>query len=158
VTQQLGVGRQIFRFLQSDALSGYSLSSKLHSLKMNIPSDEGVSVLGNSKPNYPGSGRTGDKYMFRSKNLLDTISQEQSGVFYFEDLNYQELNFLLNFSEFKVLPEMLDIHNKLIGTLRWSYRYNPLHRRSLYNSHKLTESKKLLSAGFFDTQSLSNNL
>jgi hypothetical protein len=46
----------------------------------------------------------------------------------------------------------------MINSLRWSYRYNNLHRRSILNSHKLTGAKRLLSSGYFDSSSTSNNL
>jgi hypothetical protein len=46
----------------------------------------------------------------------------------------------------------------MINTLRWSYRYNNLHRRTMYNSHKLTEVKTLISAGYFDLASTTSNV
>jgi hypothetical protein len=86
------------------------------------------------------------------------LDSDLVGSFYLNSLSYQDLNYLLNIKGLETLSNVLHDQTLLVGSLRWSYRYNTLHRRSIYNSHKLTESKKLISAGFFDSSSMDNNL
>jgi hypothetical protein len=65
-------------------------------------------------------------------------------------MDFKVINFFSKNKEFINFNTNLTDQLSVINSIRWSYRYSNLHRRSIYNSHKLTESKKLLSSGFFD--------
>lgn len=81
-----------------------------------------------------------------------------SNYFYINNLEFKKVNFLLKTPELLNFSVNLTEQLNTINTLRWSYRYSNLHRRTMYNSHKLTESKKLLSSGFFDINITKENL
>jgi hypothetical protein len=87
-----------------------------------------------------------------------TLISNDSNYFYLTSLDFKKINFFLT------NPELINfntqIYNQiyLINNLRWSYRYSNLHRRIIFNSHKLTESKKLISSGFFDNNITNVNL
>jgi hypothetical protein len=81
-----------------------------------------------------------------------------NGSFYLTSLSFQKLSNLTTQPELLNLSNNLTTQDQMINTLRWSYRYNNLHRRSMYNSHKLTEVKTLISAGYFDLASTSSNV
>lgn len=95
--------------------------------------------------------------LFTPLTIYSTNST-QSQYFYFTNTTYQHLNLWLKESELINLSTNLNWQGQVSNSLRWAYRYNNLHRRSIYNSHKLTESKKLLSGGYFDSSSTLNNL
>jgi hypothetical protein len=95
---------------------------------------------------------------FSTNALLVNQGNSLKGQFYISNLSYQKLNFLSANPELMNLTASLQTQNQLINNLRWSYRYNILHRRTMHNSHKITESKKLLSAGYFDLSSTSSNV
>ena len=87
-----------------------------------------------------------------------TSSKVKGSYFYLTNFSYQDLNLWLKEKELLNLTQNVTRQGDTANTLRWAYRYNNLHRRSIYNSHKLTEAKKLLSAGYFDSSSSQNNL
>lgn len=87
-----------------------------------------------------------------------TSSKVKGSYFYLTNFSYQDLNLWLKEKELLNLTQNVTRQGNVVNTLRWAYRYNNLHRRSIYNSHKLTEAKKLLSAGYFDSSSSQNNL
>lgn len=81
-----------------------------------------------------------------------------NGFFYAAKLDYSSINTILHSLKLAPLPSIIGDQGSLISSLRWSYRYNLLHRRSMYHSHKLTSSKKLISGGFFDSTATTSNL
>jgi hypothetical protein len=78
--------------------------------------------------------------------------------FYIPQGDFQRLNLL------SLLKETFNIHHSLshqtsaLNLLRWAYKYNILHRRSIHNSHKLTSVKRLLSLGYFDFNIVDRNI
>ena len=103
------------------------------------------------------SSRSKKKNLFTPLTINNSDST-QSQYFYFTNVTYQNLNLWLKDAELINLSTNLHWQGQVSNSLRWAYRYNNLHRRSIYNSHKLTESKKLLSGGYFDSSSTLNNL
>ena len=103
------------------------------------------------------SSRSKKKNLFTPLTIHNSDST-QSQYFYFTNVTYQNLNLWLKDAELVNLSTNLHWQGQVSNSLRWAYRYNNLHRRSIYNSHKLTESKKLLSGGYFDSSSTLNNL
>ena len=88
----------------------------------------------------------------------DSVSSNLEGSFYLPSLSFQKLSLLTSQPELMNLSQNLTTQDQMINTLRWSYRYNNLHRRTMYNSHKLTEVKTLISAGYFDMSSTTGNV
>lgn len=80
------------------------------------------------------------------------------GEFYSSNFNYQHVNFISSLPEIWHFNLQLAAQGELVNSLRWSYRYSNLHRRTMFNSHKLTEVKKLLSIGYFDSTSTKLNI
>lgn len=97
-------------------------------------------------------------YKYLPNTTTTMRGQNLSNFFYLPNLSFKELNYLAT------IPELLNINISikdqvdLINLLRWSYRYSNIHRRTMFNSHKITESKKLLSSGFFDINLPNENL
>ena len=89
-----------------------------------------------------------------SQNLNNSLNSN----FYVNNLNFQNLNYLLNQPELFMVNLSLNNQISLFNTLRWSYRYSTIHRRTMYNSHKITEVKKLLNNGFFHSDLSDSNL
>lgn len=87
-----------------------------------------------------------------------TFKTDSGDNFYFADLDYQTLNELALFQELPLTSLSVVQQGNAAKILRWSYRYNLLHRKTMINSHKLTSAKKLLGPGFFDSTSSRNNL
>jgi hypothetical protein len=87
-----------------------------------------------------------------------TSSKVKGSNFYLTKFSYQDLNLWLKEKELLNLSQLVTRQGDTTNSLRWAYRYNSLHRRSIQQSHKLTEAKKLLSAGYFDSSSTQNNL
>jgi len=99
--------------------------------------------------------------IFKAKNFLCVNTKDESNLnknFYLTTLTFQKLNFLTQNKELVNVTNLLGQKLTYINSLRWSYRYNILHRHTMINSHKLTESKKLISLGFFDIDMTNNNL
>jgi hypothetical protein len=96
--------------------------------------------------------------IYTLKSSLSDPSVSTQGSFYTQSLGFQNLMYLTTHSELLNLSSNLSTRDQMINTLRWSYRYNSLHRRTMYNSHKLTEVKTLISAGYFDLSSTTNNI
>lgn len=99
--------------------------------------------------------------IFKAKNFLCVNTKGESNLnknFYLTTLTFQKLNFLTQNKELVNVTNLLGQKLTYINSLRWSYRYNILHRHTMINSHKLTESKKLISLGFFDIDMTNNNL
>lgn len=80
------------------------------------------------------------------------------GPFYLNTLNYQTLNKLNLNPELQLSTLNVTNQSNVAKILRWSYRYNLLHRKTIINSHKLTSAKKLLGPGFFDSTSTKSNI
>lgn len=97
-----------------------------------------------------------NSYSLKSTSLNPELNTQ--GSFYTQSLGFQNLMYLTTHSELLNLSSNLATRDQMINTLRWSYRYNNLHRRTMYNSHKLTEVKTLISAGYFDLSSTTNNI
>jgi hypothetical protein len=93
-------------------------------------------------------------------NIIATepLPSNLEGSFYLPSLSFQNLSLLTSQPELMNLSQNLTTQDQMINTLRWSYRYNNLHRRTMYNSHKLTEVKTLISAGYFDMSSTTGNV
>ena len=88
----------------------------------------------------------------------ESLPSNLEGSFYLTSLSFQNLSLLTSQPELMNLSQNLTTQDQMINTLRWSYRYNNLHRRTMYNSHKLTEVKTLISAGYFDMSSTTGNV
>lgn len=86
------------------------------------------------------------------------FSNSVSNSFYINHLNYQFLNNLILNKNIQLASINVVNQNNIAKTLRWSYRYSNLHRKTILNSHKLTSVKKLLGSGFFDSTSTKNNI
>jgi len=89
---------------------------------------------------------------------IEVLPSNLEGSFYLPSLSFQNLSLLTSQPELMNLSQNLTTQDQMINTLRWSYRYNNLHRRTMYNSHKLTEVKTLISAGYFDMSSTTGNV
>lgn len=89
---------------------------------------------------------------------VEALPSNLEGSFYLPSLSFQNLSLLTSQPELMNLSQNLTTQDQMINTLRWSYRYNNLHRRTMYNSHKLTEVKTLISAGYFDMSSTTGNV
>jgi len=90
-----------------------------------------------------------DSYLTKTKN----------GIFFFKDLNYGYLRFLIGtFEEFITLNQEVTSQLNSSKWNRWLYRYSITHRKILKNSHKLTLTKKLVNGGFFDNNLFSKNI
>lgn len=90
--------------------------------------------------------------------LLVNNNTGLNGLFYINNFNYQLLNNLLSNPLLQTISTNVNNYNNIVKTLRWSYRYNILHRKVLTNSNKLTSSKHLLGSGFFDSQMTNSNI
>jgi hypothetical protein len=88
----------------------------------------------------------------------DSVSSNLEGSFYLPSLSFQNLSLLTSQPELMNLSQNLTTQDQMINTLRWSYRYNNLHRRTMYNSHKLTDVKTLIAAGYFDMASTTGHV
>lgn len=86
------------------------------------------------------------------------VLNNNSNSFYIYNLNYQILNKLVLDKNMQTMSLNIVNHNNIAKSLRWSYRYSNIHRKTLINSHKLTSVKKLLGSGFFDSTSTKNNI
>ena len=98
------------------------------------------------------------KKTLNDEPYLLNVDKRRGSIFYTPTFSYQTLNTFSNELEMLMLNQNLTRQGVTSNSLRWAYRYNNLHRRSILNSHKLTEAKRLLSAGFFDSSSTQNNL
>ena len=78
--------------------------------------------------------------------------------FYCHALDYQYLNNIIIAPDFHTAARFVVAQSDLSKVMRWSYRYNTLHRKTVMNSHKLTSAKKLLGPGFFDSTSTKGNI
>lgn len=101
----------------------------------------------------PTTNQLGDNIL-----TIESLSSNLEGSFYLTSLSFQNLSLLTSQPELMSLSQNLTTQDQMINTLRWSYRYNNLHRRTMYNSHKLTEVKTLISAGYFDMSSTTGNV
>lgn len=91
----------------------------------------------------------------RHARLKNKVSYE---IFNCGDLDYQLVAEYALHNELYLIAESMVYRTDAAKILRWSYRYNLLHRKSMINSHKLTSAKKLLGPGFFDSTSSKNNV
>ena len=81
------------------------------------------------------------------------------GFFFFNNFNFNKLNnLLINYSELINLFNNFTNQLDLAKTDRWLYRYSILHRKIFKNSHKLTNVKKLLNSGFYNTALFDKNI
>jgi hypothetical protein len=81
------------------------------------------------------------------------------GPFYLFNQDFTKLNkFSLMNSEYVNFSEALTDQLNILKWSRWLYRYNVLHRKLIDNSHRITNTKKLLSSGFYDSRLMSHNL
>jgi hypothetical protein len=95
-------------------------------------------------------------YLPSNTSLLNSLNN--LNPFYINNLDFKKVNFFSKVNELVNFNINLSDQLNITNTLRWSYRYSNLHRRTMYNSHKLTESKKLISSGFFDINITQENL
>jgi hypothetical protein len=91
----------------------------------------------------------------RHARLKNKVSYE---IFECGDLDYQLVAEYALHNELYLIAESMVFRTDAAKIMRWSYRYNLLHRKSMINSHKLTSAKKLLGPGFFDSTSSKNNV
>jgi len=85
-------------------------------------------------------------------------SEVRRGNFYFIGMGYPVLNNFLLMRRWSTITCNLLKDAAFANSLRWAYINSNLHRRVIFNSHKLTESKKLISAGYLDSSSTRTNL
>ena len=107
------------------------------------------------------SQRLSEQRSFDGDQYLDIIRVSGGGIkgtFYFTLVGYQTLNNLLNRGCWSSITCSLLKDASFVNYLRWVYTNSNLHRRVIFNSHKLTESKKLISSGYFDSSSTRTNL
>lgn len=102
------------------------------------------------------SSKSNNKYL--PINTTKNDRRNLANYFYINNLDYKKINFLSKTNELVNFNFNITEQLSIINSLRWSYRYSNLHRRTMYNSHKLTESKKLISSGFFDINLTNENL
>ena len=60
--------------------------------------------------------------------------------------------------ELNQLNTIVENQLSIIKQQRWLYKYSNLHRESLKGSHKVTQAKRLISSGFYDSSLTSQNL
>ena len=81
------------------------------------------------------------------------------GLFYQPTLSSTKLNTLvLNYPELSTLKESVDTQVAVIRWQRWLYKYNILHRASAKSASNLTLAKKLISSGFYSSESGARNI
>lgn len=81
------------------------------------------------------------------------------GAFYSTHLNLWSVNAKKRSTLLtSLVNDSLTQQVKFLKWMRWLYRYNILHRNVIYNSHKVTSIKKLLSSGFFKSRLAHQNL
>jgi len=85
-------------------------------------------------------------------------SRMVNGSFYLNYGDYQMLNYVLLYPELRFLNQNVSSQNAVANSLRWSYRYSTLHRKTFIASHKLTLAKRLLGTGFYDSTLLKRNI
>lgn len=95
----------------------------------------------------------GPNQSFKDFNLYNKVSP-----FYVSQSDYQKIAILSSLSETFHIHHPLKLQSLLSNTIRWAYKYNTLHRRSIHNSHKLTGVKRLLSLGYFDFNIVDSNV
>jgi len=95
-------------------------------------------------------------------NMVETpaVHQWYLGTFYLFNEDYYKLNrrLLLSTDSYSTLNSIIEDQTKIFKWSRWLYRYNILHRKIIENSHKITNTKKLVSTGFFNSHLMSHNL
>lgn len=99
-------------------------------------------------------------YNFNNEvNRYPFIIKSKLGFFFFNDLNYNRMSFLLtNFNELWSLNYYMKNQINTAKWNRWLYRYSILHRKILKNSHKITLSKRVLNSGIFDSNVFDKNI
>lgn len=109
-------------------------------------------------------------YPIQSSNLFKDITNgsntskltwfNKTGLFYINNSDWHFLSTTLmnmvNRSDLASTSLNQQLAN--VKTLRWTYRYNMLHRHVLRGSTQLTSTKKLLSPGFLDSTSSKKNI
>ncbi len=105
---------------------------------------------------------TGNFLSIQNWTLINVVNEDNynklNGTFYISNFNYNKLNLLNLNNEFNFISNSIENQVDTIKIVRWLYRYNVLHRKTLKQSHNLTLSKKLISSGFFDSKIMTNNL
>lgn len=93
------------------------------------------------------------------ENIFDESTYNKyNGNFYLKTLKYTDLNIFNLNTELNFITNSISNHSDTLKLVRWLYKYNVLHRKTLKQSHNLTLSKKLISSGFFDSKVMTNNL
>ena len=100
---------------------------------------------------------------FTDNKLLiinNPLTNSKFGSFYLTSSDWHYISSTLMNSLNRSDLTSSSISNQLanVKTLRWTYRYNMLHRHVLNGSTQLTSTKKLLSSGFLDSTSSTKNL
>lgn len=112
-----------------------------------------------SQPSYISNLFSWNLYEFETDKSFFKKSRFRQGVFYVPQLSSNSINHL-NFNT--TSPFLLsDILNESIRSIRsqyWLYKYNLLHRSTLKNLHLITNTKKLLNLGFYDSTLFKTNL
>ena len=81
------------------------------------------------------------------------------GLFYMPDFSTAQLNRVVNsLPELSPLKTSVDNQLTLIRWNRWLYKYSVLHRSSIKAAARITDAKKLLNTGFYDSSLFSRNL
>lgn len=94
-----------------------------------------------------------------SSELFESFTVYTDGEpFYLPQLTAQKVNQLTRTPELLTQNSALQLRTALINTLRWTYKYNTLHRRSVHNAYKLTNVKRLFSLGYFDFKITDSNV
>jgi hypothetical protein len=124
----------------------YSLSPGLNINLLHIK-PEYYGIIGNGKYEFSPSL---DKCIKPVSTFNHFKIYNKGTPFYIPQSDYQKISSLSSLSETFNIYHPLKLQSLLSNMVRWAYKYNTLHRRSIHNSHKLTSVKRLLSLGYFD--------
>ena len=92
-------------------------------------------------------------------SLTNPTISTPKGLFYMPDFSTAQLNRVVNsLPELSPLKTSVDNQLTLIRWNRWLYKYSVLHRSSIKAAARITDAKKLLNTGFYDSSLFSRNL
>jgi hypothetical protein len=92
-------------------------------------------------------------------SLTNPTISTPKGLFYMPDFSTAQLNQVVNsLPELSPLKTSVDNQLTLIRWNRWLYKYSVLHRSSIKAAARITDAKKLLNTGFYDSSLFSRNL
>jgi len=101
-----------------------------------------------------------DKTSSNQFTLSNPLTRSKFGSFYLNKTDWHLLSstFINVLNRSDLAASSIGNHSANVKTLRWTYRYNMLHRHVLNGATQLTSTKKLLSTGFLDSTSTTKNI